>query len=75
MTKLVNEDDEFKINILNNIRDIYKNVENFLILNNFSITEHGWKTKLSFFKDRDILYVIQTIVVIIYIILSGKLNL
>ena len=75
MTKLVNEDDEFKINILNNIRDIYKNIENFLILNNFSITEQGWKTKLSFFKDRDTLYVIQTIVVIIYIILSGKINL
>ncbi|MCK4796883.1 MAG: hypothetical protein KAT05_05840 [Spirochaetes bacterium] len=75
MTNLVNEDDEFNINILNNIRDIYKNIENFLILNNFSITEQGWKTKLSFFKDRDTLYVIQTIVVIIYIILSGKLNL
>ncbi len=79
METLVNQNDEFDLNITSIILDIYKDIEDFLYLHKYPVTEQRWRINLSLFKDRDLLYflfgIIQTVVFIIYIVISGKANL
>ena len=76
MLILVKKNDEFDLTVSNVILDIYKDIEDFLLLNNFLVTEQRRGFSLSVLKDRDfqtfIFGTVQSVVYIIIIVLTKK---
>jgi len=79
METKVYQNDEFDLSITKIILDIHNDIEQFLCLYKYPIVEQRWRINISMFKDKDLLYalfgIIQTVVFIIYIVISGKSNL
>lgn len=72
MLTLVKKNDEFDLIISKVILDIYKDIEDFLHLNKFPVTEQKRGFSLSVLKDRDFLIFVQSIISVIIIILTKK---
>lgn len=73
MSLLVEKDDEFSQNIIHNIIDIYDDINSFLNLKRFLITEKGWDINLSIIKDNSpiIFGTFQLIIFILYLHFYG----
>ncbi len=76
MLTLVKENDEFELTVSEIILDIYKNIEDFLHANKYSVTEQRQGLSLSILRDRDFQTIIfgtfQSVVSIIIIVLTRK---